>query len=73
MRVDVDSSALLKRTLIEPESGALEDALARTVENEGAPVSSSLAWIEVSRALRRSGKTDQVVNAAIEDALSGIA
>lgn len=73
MRVYVDSSALLKRTLIEPESGALEDALARTVENEGALVSSSLAWIEVSRALRRSGETDQVVNAAIEDALSGIA
>lgn len=75
MRVYIDSSALIKRSVAEPESDAVEEALGRHVEDGDALVSSSLAWVEVSRALR--GRLDaadrSVVSAAIEDALSGVA
>jgi predicted nucleic acid-binding protein len=75
MRVYVDSSALLKRSVAEAESEALEEALGRHVGDRDLLISSSLAWVEVSRALRiRFGaESADVVPAAIEDALSGIA
>lgn len=75
MRVYVDSSALLKRSVVEAESDALEDVLGRHVDDGDALLSSSLAWIEVSRALRGrlDGEDHDVANAAIDDALSGIA
>lgn len=75
MRVYIDSSALLKRTVDEGESEAVEDVLERHVDDEDVLVSSSLAWIEVSRALRSrlDGEDQEVINEAIEDALSGIA
>ena len=54
----VDSSALLKRVLIEPQSEALTQAL-RTHHGEGdLLVSSSLAWVEIWRGLRRLGIED---------------
>lgn len=75
MRVYVDSSALIKRSITEAESDAVEEVLGRHIDDEDALVSSSLALIEVSRALRGrlDGEGHDVVNEAIEDALSGIA
>lgn len=75
MRVYVDSSALIKRAVSEAESDALEDALAGHIDSDDALVSSSLAWIEVSRALngRLDGENTEQINEAIEGALSGVA
>lgn len=76
VRVYVDSSALIKRSVQEAESDQLEDALERYVRTASPLVSSSLAWVEVSRALRtRAAHGD--ANAAFQDAvavaLSGVA
>lgn len=75
MKVYVDSSALIKRAVADAESEALEHVLERHVEAEDALVSSTLAWIEISRALRArlDGERQGVVAEAIEDALAGIA
>ena len=75
MRVYVDSSALIKRAVAEAESHTLEQALDRHVHAGDALVSSTLAWIEISRALRArlDGDDHDVVSEAIDDALSGIA
>lgn len=75
MRVYVDSSALIKRAVTEAESDALEQTLEEYADADDALVSSSLAWVEVSRALRArlDGTETAAVNDAIEDALSGIA
>lgn len=74
MRIYVDSSALIKRAVDEPESEALDAALEAYVDADHALVSSSLAWIEVSRALRTrlKGAEDQI-NAAFDLSLSGVA
>ncbi len=76
MRIYADSSALMKRAVAEAESDALETTLQRHVENDDALLSSSLAWIEVNRALRGrrlDGEHHDTVAAAVEDALSGVA
>jgi uncharacterized protein len=75
MLVYVDSSALIKRVVSEIESDALEDALQGHVDRADALVSSSLAWIEVSRALRvrLDGEDPDAVSRATEDAFAGIA
>lgn len=74
MRVYADSSALIKRSVAEAESDALEESLAAHVDQGDALVSSSLAWIEVSRALRGRlhDEPSAVLSDAIDDALSGI-
>jgi uncharacterized protein len=73
--VYVDSSALIKRAVAAAESDALEAALQRHIDDGDVLVSSSLAWIEVSRSLRRrlDGEAHDMVHEAIENALSGIA
>jgi uncharacterized protein len=77
VRVYVDSSALIKRSVDEAESEFLEAALDGYVAEEAAMVSSSLAWIEVSRALRTlqdDGRLDDDETVeAIGVALSGMA
>lgn len=77
MRVYVDSSALIKRSVEEEESDALEAALERLLAEDAVLLSSSLAWIEVSRALRtriESGVwSDDDINEAVDGALSGVA
>jgi predicted nucleic acid-binding protein len=75
VKVYVDSSALIKRAVAERESEAVEEALEQHVEAQDALVSSTLAWIEIGRALRaRLDREDHdVVTEAIDDALSGIA
>jgi predicted nucleic acid-binding protein len=52
VKVYVDSSALIKRAVAEAESETLERVLERHAEAADALVSSTLAWIEISRALR---------------------
>jgi predicted nucleic acid-binding protein len=75
VRVYVDSSALIKRAIAEPESDALDAALSRHVDTDAALLSSSLAWVEVSRAIRTRLNDEDLdeVNDAMEVALSGIA
>ena len=74
MRVYVDTSALLKRVFIEPESVALRDALRACADDGDVLVSSSLAWVEVSRVVRGHADTDIQIDVedVIEAALSGI-
>lgn len=77
MRVYVDSSALVKRSVDEAESEPLAAALDRYVADDAVLVSSSLAWIEVGRALRTrlgSGSYGEgEIHDAVEGALSGVA
>ncbi|TXN29417.1 type II toxin-antitoxin system VapC family toxin [Lacisediminihabitans profunda] len=51
-RFYVDSSALIKRAVEEVESDALEEELSFGVERGHVLIASSLAWVEVTRALR---------------------
>lgn len=74
MRVYVDSSALLKRVFSEAESTALTSALRAYVAEGSVLVSSTLAWVEVSRALRAyPGSRGPVEMGSLADtALSGV-
>lgn len=67
----VDTSALLKRVIVEPESSAVRALLRRTDGLGDLLTSSSLAWLEVWRALRRLGQTN--IQATVRRATSGIA
>ncbi len=75
MIVYVDSSAVIKRVVAEPESETLDLALAGHVADQDVLVSSSLAWVEVERALRAIVDTDPRVDvgASARVAMSGIA
>lgn len=74
MRIYLDSSALVKRALNEPESGAFQDAFDDFVEAGAVIAASALAWVEVSRAvrLRRDLESPRVINDVIDAALSGL-
>ena len=77
MRVYFDSSALIKRSVQEAESDAVEAAFDRYVAEDAVIISSSLAWVEVSRALRTrldSGSYgEDEIHDAVEGALAGVA
>jgi predicted nucleic acid-binding protein len=77
MRVYCDSSALIKRSIQEAESEAVEAAIERHVSQDAVIVSSSLAWVEVSRALRSQldgdSQREDDIHDATEAALSGVA
>ena len=75
MIVYVDSSALIKRVVADPESEALDLALAGHVADQDVLVSSSLAWVEVERALRSIVSADLRfdVGESARVAMSGIA
>ena len=77
MRVYCDSSALIKRSVQEAESEAVEAAVERHVSQDAVIVSSSLAWVEVSRALRSQldygSESEDDIRDATEAALSGVA
>lgn len=74
MRIYVDSSALLKRVISEAESPELIETLDRHHRAGNLLVSSSLAWVEVARALRTlTGKGLTGVAADVDGALSGVA
>ena len=67
----MDTSALLKRVFIEPESPALRQHLAGLHAGGDLLVSASLAWVEVWRALRGSDVPD--IDQVGEITMSGIA
>lgn len=73
--VYVDSSALLKRVLSEPQSEAVADALQSHAEKRDLLTASSLAWVEVARSLRRAGELapGRDLRTAFVGAVSGIA
>jgi predicted nucleic acid-binding protein len=73
MRVYLDSSAVLKRVIDEPESDALIEAVDRYYRDRASLVSSSLAWIEVARALRKlEDARFSDVGEPVDDALAGV-
>ena len=74
MRVYVDSSALLKRVFAEAESRALISTLRDFQQADTALVTSSLAWVEISRAIRAYANTeiDVEVDKLVEVSLSGV-
>lgn len=67
----VDSSALLKRVVIEAESSAVRVLLRESNAAGHLLTASSLAWLEVWRALRRGGLAN--VPSVARRAVSGIA
>lgn len=67
----VDTSALLKRVIVEAESSAVRSLLRHADVSGHLMTASSLAWVEVWRALRRAGVVEVQPLARI--ALSGIA
>ncbi len=71
MVVYVDTSALLKRVIVEAESPAVRRVLRDHHAAETLLTSSSLAWVEVWRSLRRAVVPD--VFATAHAALAGIA
>jgi hypothetical protein len=73
MRAYLDSSAVIKRVLPEPESTALVEAIDAHHRRRDLLVSSSLTWIEVARAQRRAhpGRPTLVAR-DVEGALSGV-
>jgi predicted nucleic acid-binding protein len=73
VRIYVDSSALIKRAIDEPESDAVDQALEGHVAMNNVLVASSLAWIEVTRSIRATADPEAEVTDIIEAALSGIA
>lgn len=73
MRIYLDSSALLKRVIRESESSELVAALDDQHNRGAALVASSLAWIEVARALRnRADASFSEVANHVDDALAGV-
>ena len=73
MRIYLDSSALLKRAVAEPESSQLVETIDRHEAGGDLLASSTLAWIEVTRALRaRSHSPAATAIGAADDALSGV-
>ena len=74
MRVYVDSSALLKRVFAESDSRPLISTLRDFQQADTALVTSSLAWVEISRALRAYANTemDVEVDNLVEVSLSGV-
>lgn len=74
MRVYLDSSAVLKRVITERDSAALVTAIDDHYRHGDLLVSSSLAWIEVARALRnRRQRPLPAVSSDVDAALSGVA
>ena len=71
MRVYLDSSALIKRVIDEQESDALVEFLDDHYEQADLLASSSLAWIEVSRAVLARTKSAKA-GRLIDDAMSGV-
>ncbi|SFQ23566.1 hypothetical protein SAMN05421810_105292 [Amycolatopsis arida] len=74
MRVYVDTSALIKRVIVERESTDLEDALEEYADRHVLLASSTLAWVEVGRAVRsRYDASYGDVADEVSAALAGIA
>jgi len=74
VRIYVGSSALIKRVVAEPESDVLVSYLEQCVGDGNVLVSSSLAWVEVTRALRTrlDHEHPSTITELADVALSGI-
>ncbi|MEU4190360.1 type II toxin-antitoxin system VapC family toxin [Kribbella sp. NPDC026611] len=72
MRVYVDSSALIKRVVPEDESAELLSFLDAHYQQDDLLTSSSLAWIEVSRAVLSRARSPIAAGDLIDEAMSGI-
>lgn len=74
MLIYIDSSALLKRVLAEAESNAIDGATHAAAVAGTVIASSTLAWIEVTRALRsRLDSVDpRLIGRLSDNALSGV-
>ena len=72
MRIYLDSSALIKRVVAEPESNAFVDYLDERHERGDLLAASSLAWVEVSRAVLARVRSPTSAITRIEDAMSGV-
>ncbi|TDO47928.1 hypothetical protein EV643_108244 [Kribbella sp. VKM Ac-2527] len=72
MRVYIDSSALIKRVIVEQESDEFVEFLDSHNEQADFLVSSSLAWVEVSRAVLARAKATSSAGRLIDEAMSGI-
>jgi hypothetical protein len=73
VRVYLDSSALLKRAVVESDSSQLVETIDRYESGGDLLASSTLAWIEVTRALRaRSHSAAATAIRTADDALSGV-
>lgn len=74
MRAYLDSSALIKRAILEDESASLVSEIDRLHSEAALLVSTSLAWAEVARALRnRANGTYRDVADDLWQAMLGIA
>lgn len=73
--VYLDSSAIVKRVLDEPETVSLRTRLAELASGANELVMSALGWVEVSRTLRRRLAIDgyEYPGDAESDALTGVA
>jgi predicted nucleic acid-binding protein len=72
MRVYMDSSALIKRVILEQESTELVDFLDAHYQQVDLLASSSLAWVEVSHAVLARAKSPANAGDLIDGAMSGI-
>ncbi len=74
MRLYIDSSALVKLAFAESESAALRAYLADRVRAGNQLVSSTIAWVEVGRAVRSRADIDEpaLVAAATDAAMEGV-
>jgi uncharacterized protein len=74
VRVYFDSSALLKRTLEERESDALEREFQHLSESGADLVSSTLTWVEVTRSLRSrlDAESPRLVATLVDETLAGV-
>jgi uncharacterized protein len=72
MHVYVDSSALLKRVIVEDESTELLSFLDAHYQQDDLLVTSSLGLVEVSRAVLARARTPIAAGDLIDEAMSGI-
>ncbi|MDX2973636.1 type II toxin-antitoxin system VapC family toxin [Kribbella solani] len=72
MRIYFDSSALIKRVLVENESADLVQFLDVHYEHGDPLIASSLAWVEVSRVVLGRVKSPADTGSLVDGALSGI-
>lgn len=74
MRIYLDTSALLKRVFNETESSELKASIRLSAESGAVLASSTLSWVEVSRAaMRRFDARFDDVAEGIDEALAGVA
>jgi uncharacterized protein len=72
MRIYFDSSALIKRVVAEEESSDLVEYLDAHYDEGDLLASSSLAWVEVSRAVLARVKSPAGAGDLIDAAMSGV-